>query len=120
MENVLSAVSSVVEEAEQVSYPGNDSSERKSKKGNGLTRRKKMNVRKQKELIEELMQTALIVRDFESRYNLSLELLKLNTVEPMPEETIMKIRQKYKLNSAVWIKAELTIQEGAGNEEPEQ
>ena len=73
-----------------------------------------------KELIEELMQTALIVRDFESRYNLSLELLKLNTVEPMPEETIMKIRQKYKLNSAVWIKAELTIQEGTGNEEPEQ
>lgn len=44
-----------------------------------------MNVRKQKELIEELMQTALIVRDFESRYNLSLELLKLNAVEPMPE-----------------------------------
>ena len=79
-----------------------------------------MNVRKQKELIEELMQTALIVRDFESRYNLSLEILKLNTVEPMPEETIMKIRQKYKLNSAVWIKAELTIQEGMKNEEPEQ
>ena len=79
-----------------------------------------MNVRKQKELIEELMQTALIVRDFESRYNLSLELLKLNTVEPMPEETIMKIRQKHKLNSAIWIKAELTVQEGMENEEPEQ
>ena len=78
-----------------------------------------MNVRKQKELIEELMQTVLIVRDFESRYNLSLELLKLNAVEPMPKETIMKIRQKYKLNSAVWIKAELTVQEGTENEEPE-
>lgn len=35
MENVLSAVSSVAEEAEQVSYPGNDSSERKSKKETG-------------------------------------------------------------------------------------
>lgn len=74
-----------------------------------------MNVRKQKELIEELMQTAIIVRDFESRYNLSLELLKLNAVEPMPEETIMKIRKKYKLNSAVWIKAELAVREEMEN-----
>lgn len=79
-----------------------------------------MNVRKHKELIEELMETALIVRDFESRYNLSLELLKLNAVEPMPKETIMKIRQKYRLNSAVWTYAELKIQEGLENEEPEQ
>ena len=68
-----------------------------------------------KELIEELMQTALIVRDFESRYNLSLEILKLNAVEPMPEETIMRIRQKYKLNSAVWIKAELAVREEIEN-----
>ncbi len=74
-----------------------------------------MNVRKQKELIEELMQTAIILRDYESRYNLSLEILKLNAVEPMPEETIMQIRQKYKLNSAVWIKAELAVREEMGN-----
>ena len=74
-----------------------------------------MNVRKQKEIIEELMQTAIIVRDFESRYNLSLEILKLNAVEPMPEETIMQIRQKYKLNSAVWIKAELAVREEIEN-----
>lgn len=79
-----------------------------------------MNVRKQKELIEELMETALIIGDLESRYNLSLELLKLNAVEPMPKETIMKIRQKYKLNSAVWTYAELKIQEGLENEESEQ
>ena len=79
-----------------------------------------MNVRKQKELIEELMETAIIIGDLESRYNLSLELLKLNAVEPMPKETIMKIRQKYRLNSAIWIKAELTVQEGTKNEEPEQ
>lgn len=79
-----------------------------------------MNMRKQKELIEELMETALIIGDLESRYNLSLELLKLNAVEPMPKETIMKIRQKYKLNSAVWTYAELKIQEGLENEESEQ
>lgn len=79
-----------------------------------------MNVRKQKEFIEELMETALIIGDLESRYNLSLELLKLNAVEPMPKETIMKIRQKYKLNSAVWTYAELKIQEGLENEESEQ
>lgn len=79
-----------------------------------------MNVRKQKELIEELMETALIIGDLESRYNLSLELLKLNAVEPMPKETIMKIRQKYRLNSAVWTYAELKIQEGLENEESEQ
>ena len=35
MENVLSAVSSVAEEAEQVGYPGNDSSDRKSKRKQG-------------------------------------------------------------------------------------
>ena len=35
MENVLSAVSSVAEEAEQVSYPGNDSSKRKSNRKQG-------------------------------------------------------------------------------------
>ena len=74
-----------------------------------------MNVRKQKEIIEELMQSAIIVRDFESRYNLSLELLKLNAVEPIPEETIMQIRKKYKLNSAVWIKAELAVREEMEN-----
>ncbi|MDO5149699.1 MAG: hypothetical protein Q4D76_09930 [Oscillospiraceae bacterium] len=79
-----------------------------------------MNVRKQKELIEELMETALIIGDLESRYNLSLELLKLNAVEPMPKGTIMKIRQKYRLNSAVWTYAELKIQEGLENEESEQ
>lgn len=35
MENVLSAVSSVAEAAEQVSYPGNDSSKRKYKRKQG-------------------------------------------------------------------------------------
>lgn len=66
-------------------------------------------VRKQKEKIEELKETALIVRDIESRYKLAVALLQLNEVEPIPKTELEYIRQRYDLRSDVWVPAEFKM-----------
>ena len=63
-------------------------------------------INNQKAKVKEAMQTAVIVQSLQSKYELSLELLKLNTLEPMDDNKIMAIRTPYGLNSAVWIMAE--------------
>lgn len=63
-------------------------------------------INNQKAKVKEAMQTAVIVQSLQSKYELSLELLKLNTLEPMDDNKIMAIRTAYGLNSAVWIMAE--------------
>lgn len=65
-----------------------------------------MTINKQKAKVKEAMETAVIVQSLQSKYELSLELLKLNVLEPMDENKIMSIRTAYGLNSAVWIMAE--------------
>ncbi len=65
-----------------------------------------MAINKQKEKVKGAMETATIVQSLQSKYELSLELLKLNTLEPMDDNKIMAIRTAYGLNSAVWIMAE--------------
>lgn len=65
-----------------------------------------MAINKQKAKVKEAMETATIVQSLQSKYELSLELLKLNTLEPMDDNKIMAIRTAYGLNSAVWIMAE--------------
>ncbi|MGN0581395.1 MAG: hypothetical protein ACI4KB_01685 [Oscillospiraceae bacterium] len=66
-------------------------------------------VRKLKENIEELKETALIVRDLGSRYELAVALLQLNEIEPIPEAELNYIRQRYDLRSDVWVPAELKV-----------
>lgn len=66
-------------------------------------------VRKLKENIEELKETALIVRDLESRYELAVALLQLNEIEPIPEAELEYIRLRYNLNTGIWLTAELKM-----------
>lgn len=66
-------------------------------------------VRKLKENIEELKETALIVRDLESRYELAVALLRLNEIEPIPEAELEYIRLRYNLNTGIWLTAELKM-----------
>ena len=69
-------------------------------------------INNQKAKVKEAMQTAVIVQSLQSKYELSLELLKLNALEPMDENKIMSIRTAYGLNSAVWIMAEKEFNKG--------
>lgn len=66
-------------------------------------------VRKLKENIEELKETALIVRDMKSRYELAVALLQLDEAEPISEVELAYIRQRYDLRSDVWVPAELKM-----------
>lgn len=63
-------------------------------------------IEKRKAKVKEAMETAAIVQDLQSKYELSKELLKLNQLEPIEEEKMIKLRMAYGLNSAVWIMAE--------------
>lgn len=65
-----------------------------------------MAINKQKAKVKEAMETAAIVQDLQTKYELSKELLKLNQLEPIEEEKMIKLRMAYGLNSAVWILAE--------------
>lgn len=67
-------------------------------------------LKNQKKITAEALETAKIVRDMESRYRASIELLKLNAMEPLSEEKMMQIRTEYKLISGVWILAELNYE----------
>lgn len=69
-------------------------------------------INNQKAKVREAMETAVIVQSLQSKYELSLELLKLNALEPMDENKIMSIRTAYGLNSAVWIMAEKEFTKG--------
>ena len=64
---------------------------------------------RQKRVVQEAMQTALIVKDLESKYQLSIELMKLSNMMTLTEEDMDRIRRKYELNSAVWCMAELKM-----------
>lgn len=66
-------------------------------------------IEKQKRIVAEAMETAKIVQDTESRINLSLQLLKLNELEPIPEDELMRIRKECRLTSAVWFLVEYKI-----------
>lgn len=66
---------------------------------------------KQKQRVEEAKKRAYKARDLESRYQLSLELLKLHRMEPITAERLLYIRMLYGLKSVPWILAEKEIEE---------
>lgn len=66
---------------------------------------------KQKQRVEEAKKRAYETQDFESRYLLSLELLKLHHMEPITAERLLYIRMLYGLKSVPWILAEKEIEE---------
>lgn len=66
---------------------------------------------KQKQRVEEAKKRAYEAQDFESRYLLSLELLKLHRMEPITAERLLYIRMLYSLKSVPWILAEKEIEE---------
>ena len=65
---------------------------------------------KQKQRVEEAKKRAYEARDLESRYQLSLELLKLHRMEPITAERLLYIRMLYGLKSVPWILAEKEIE----------
>lgn len=64
---------------------------------------------KQKRIVQEAMETVRIVNDMESRYQLSLEILRLRKLEYIPENIILEIRKRYELHTTVWVLAELEL-----------
>lgn len=71
-----------------------------------LENKRQKKIEEQKQKVAEAMETAVILQDLQSKYELSIELLKLNQLEPIEEEKMIKLRMAYGLNSAVWILAE--------------
>ncbi len=65
---------------------------------------------KQKQRVEEAKKRAYEAQDLESRYQLSLELLKLHRMEPFTTERLLYIRMLYGLKSVPWILAEKKIE----------
>ena len=65
---------------------------------------------KQKQRVEEAKKRAYEARDLESRYQLSLELLKLHRMESITAERLLYIRMLYGLKSVPWILAEKEIE----------
>lgn len=65
---------------------------------------------KQKQRVEEAKKRAYEAQDLESRYLLSLELLKLHRMEPITTERLLYIRMLYGLKSVPWILAEKEIE----------
>lgn len=66
---------------------------------------------KQKQRVEEAKKRVFSEQDLESRYQLSLELLKLHRMEPITTERLLYIRMLYGLKSVPWILAEKEIEE---------
>lgn len=66
---------------------------------------------KQKQRVEEAKKRVFSEQDLESRYQLSLELLKLHRMEPITAERLLYIRMLYGLKSVPWILAEKEIEE---------
>ena len=64
---------------------------------------------KQKEIVKEAMETVRIVNDMESRFQLSLELLRLAELEYIPDDIMLEIRKCYELHTTVWVLAELEL-----------
>lgn len=64
---------------------------------------------KQKRIVQEAMETVRIVNDMESRYQLSLEILRLRKLEYIPENIILETRKRYELRTTVWVLAELEL-----------
>lgn len=64
---------------------------------------------KQKEIVKEAMETVRIVNDMESRFQLSLELLRLAELEYIPDDIMLEIRKRYELHTTVWVLAELEL-----------
>ena len=65
---------------------------------------------KQKQRVEEAKKRAYEAQDLESRYQLSLELMKLHRMEPFTTERLLYIRMLYGLKSVPWILAEKEIE----------
>lgn len=66
---------------------------------------------KQKQRVEEAKKRVFSEQGLESRYQLSLELLKLHRMEPITAERLLYIRMLYGLKSVPWILAEKEIEE---------
>lgn len=66
---------------------------------------------KQNQRVEEAKKRVFSEQDLESRYQLSLELLKLHRMEPITAERLLYIRMLYGLKSVPWILAEKEIEE---------
>lgn len=66
---------------------------------------------KQKQRVEEAKKRVFSEQNLESRYQLSLELLKLHRMEPITAERLLYIRMLYGLKSVPWILAEKEIEE---------
>lgn len=60
--------------------------------------------------VEEAMNTVRILNTLESKYELSLEILKLGELVPLRQDKVNKMREEFGLVSGVWILAELEIE----------
>lgn len=68
-------------------------------------------LRKQKQNVS--MMIALLKKEntLENRIKLSEELIKFDKLRKIDDKTLMDIRKIFELNSAIWITAELRLQE---------
>lgn len=69
---------------------------------------------KQLDKVTVAMNTVAITKSLESKYELSLEILRLGKIVPIKPEKVMKMREEFGLVSAIWILAEKKIHEEEG------
>lgn len=70
---------------------------------------------KQKKKVQIAIETVKILKDLDSKYELSVEYLRLCRMMPMSDEDIMKFRERYGLISGVWMLAQLKVMEEEEN-----
>lgn len=70
---------------------------------------------KQKKKVQIAIETVKILKDLASKYELSVEYLRLCRMMPMSDEDIMKFRERYELTSGVWMLAQLKVMEEEEN-----
>lgn len=66
-------------------------------------------IKELKRQLEEAKQTALIVKDLKSKYELSLLVLVLRELGELNEAEVMQIRTQYGLTSMAWMVAESAL-----------
>lgn len=76
-------------------------------------------IEKQKRKVQVAIETVKILKDLDSKYELSVEYLRLCSMMPMSDEDMMKFRERYELTSGVWMLAQLKVMEEQKIEEDE-
>lgn len=68
-------------------------------------------LRKQKQNVSTMIALLKKENTLENRIKLSEELIKFDKLRKIDDKTLMDIRKIFELNSAIWITAELRLQE---------